>query len=118
MQQHLARAKHLIIEVHCHNLAQRTLPHNLNFIKALEELAKKKQCSLAQLSLAWLLAQGDSVIPIPGTSHLDYLKENIGAIDVNLSPDDLKMIQQLMKEHPIKGARYPYDEPFITWDRK
>ncbi len=94
------------------------MPHNLNFIKALEELAKKKQCSLAQLSLAWLLAQGDSVIPIPGTSHLDYLKENIGAIDVNLSPDDLKMIQQLMKEHPIKGARYPYDEPFITWDRK
>lgn len=94
------------------------LPYNLAFVEALEKFVQKKQCTVAQLALAWLLAQGDAVIPIPGASHVEHLKENTGAVDIILTPDDLNAIQELMKKYPIKGARYPHDEQFITWDRK
>jgi aryl-alcohol dehydrogenase-like predicted oxidoreductase len=62
---------------------------------------------VAQLSLAWLLAQGDNIIPIPGTKKLEYLEENIGSLNVSLSSEDLVLIERARSENPIKGGRYP-----------
>ncbi|MES2199796.1 MAG: aldo/keto reductase [Chlamydiota bacterium] len=82
------------------------LQHNLRLIEAIENLAQKKGCSAAQLSLAWLLAQ-DKIIPIPGTKKLEYLLENIKALDLVLASDELDALNAIIKENPIKGARYP-----------
>ncbi len=91
------------------------LKNNLRLVEALEELAQQKTCTVAQLSLAWLLAQGDDIIPIPGTKRHDYLQENIGSLDVNLSSEDLAFIGEKMKEHPIQGARLPEALKDFNW---
>lgn len=83
------------------------LMHNLFLIKAIEAIAKRKKCTVAQLSLAWLLAQGDDIIPIPGTKKLEYLEENIGSLNVILSNQDLELIEKARAENPVKGGRYP-----------
>lgn len=79
--------------------------HNLHFVDALAKIAKKKKCTVAQLCLAWLLAQGDDIIPIPGTKRMDYLQENLGALQVVLSQEDLAEIKQVIAKHPVKGQR-------------
>ncbi len=84
-----------------------TYRNNLKLVDALHAIAEKKKCTTAQLSLAWLLAQGDDMVPIPGTKRLDYLKENIGSLDVILSKEDLAAIDTVIKQHPVAGARYP-----------
>lgn len=81
------------------------LPYNLKLVDALQTLAFKKNCTTAQLSLAWLLAQGDDIIPIPGTSILKYLKENIDSVNIHLTDNDLNTIKSIMQENPIKGIR-------------
>lgn len=83
------------------------LTNNLFLIKAIETIAKRKKCTEAQLSLAWLLAQGDDIIPIPGTKKLEYLEENIGSLNVTLSNEDLELIEKARSENPVKGGRYP-----------
>jgi aryl-alcohol dehydrogenase-like predicted oxidoreductase len=83
------------------------LTNNLFLIKAIETIAKRKKCTVAQLSLAWLLAQGDDIIPIPGTKKFEYLEENIGSLNVSLSNEDLELIQKARSENPVKGGRYP-----------
>lgn len=83
------------------------LPDNLHLINAIEKIAKRKNCTTAQLSLAWLLAQGDDIIPIPGTKRLEYLEENIASLNVHLSSEDLRIIENVRRENPIKGVRYP-----------
>jgi aryl-alcohol dehydrogenase-like predicted oxidoreductase len=80
---------------------------NMELIDAISDIAAQKKCTPAQLSLAWLLAQGDDIIPIPGTKRLDYLKENIGAVQVHLSPNDLAALDKAMHDHPTAGKRYP-----------
>ena len=97
---------------------EENLQANIRFLKKIEEFAQVKNCSTAQLALAWLLAQGDYVIPIPGVTSKEYLLENIKATDITLSQDDLNTLKQILLENPIKGARYPEDESFITWDKK
>jgi len=82
-----------------------TFEHNLRLVNALDEIAKKKHCTVAQLCLAWLLAQGKDVVPIPGTKRLDYLNENLGALKISLSLQDLKDIAKAIKDHPIQGLR-------------
>lgn len=79
--------------------------NNLHLVDGLETIAKKKRCTLAQLALSWLLALGEDIIPIPGTKRLDYLIENLGALNVNLSKEDLSAIDQVIKSHPIQGQR-------------
>ncbi len=69
-------------------------------------LAKAKNCTAAQLALAWVLAQGDDIIPIPGTKKRKYLEENAAAIDVKLSATDLSAIKDLVDRYPVKGERY------------
>lgn len=83
------------------------LAHNLQFVDALAELAKTLHCSAAQLSLAWLLAQGDYIIPIPGTTNQTYLKENIDAADIELTQDNLEAIKKIIAKHSIRGGRMP-----------
>lgn len=78
---------------------------NLRLVEALTAIAKRKHCSTAQLSLAWLLAQGEDIIPIPGTKRLEYLKDNLGALNVYLSQEDLLAVDQALKTNPIKGQR-------------
>src|SRR5690349_22873254 len=62
---------------------------NISLVHEVEAMAREKGCTTAQLALAWVLAQGDDIVPIPGTKRVRYLDENIGALDINLSPEDL-----------------------------
>lgn len=80
---------------------------NLQLVKKMEELAKEKNCTTAQLALAWVLAQGDDIFPIPGTKHIKYLEENIGALDVRLSREELKLIDDIAPKGVAAGPRYP-----------
>lgn len=79
---------------------------NLQTVKALETFAKDKGITPAQLSLAWLLAQGEDILPIPGTKRRKYLEENAAAADVNLSKSDLEAIDNILRENAIAGTRY------------
>jgi aryl-alcohol dehydrogenase-like predicted oxidoreductase len=80
---------------------------NLDLVKHIEEIAKSKGCTPAQLALAWVLAQGDDLIPIPGTKRRQYLEENVGALDVTLSADDLRRIDEVAPKGVAAGLRYP-----------
>lgn len=70
------------------------------------ELAAGKNCTPAQLALAWVLAQGDNIIPIPGTKRRKYLLDNAGAVDVHLTATDLQNLEDLLKKYPNTGERY------------
>ena len=93
---------------------RRTLPryqkenieNNNKLIKEFAAFATAKDCTPAQLALAWVLAQGEDIIPIPGTKRRNYLEENVGAIEINLTNDDLKAMDNLINEYPIIGERY------------
>jgi aryl-alcohol dehydrogenase-like predicted oxidoreductase len=78
---------------------------NLDLVAQVETLARERACTPAQLALAWVLSQGDDVIPIPGTKRRKYLEENVGALDVSLSPADLARIDEAMPA--AAGTRYP-----------
>ncbi len=80
--------------------------NNRKLAKAFSELAQDKSCTPAQLALAWILAQGDHIIPIPGTKKRKYLAENAGAAEIKLTTDDLKGIEDLLKQFPDIGPRY------------
>ena len=70
------------------------------------EIAARQGCSMAQLALAWLLAQGDNILPIPGTKHLDWMIENAGAAEVSLDAATVKELDQLINEDTVAGHRY------------
>ncbi|MCP3063099.1 aldo/keto reductase [Myxococcus sp. K38C18041901] len=80
---------------------------NLELVAKVEALAKQKGCSPAQLALAWVLAQGQDLVPIPGTKRRKYLDENLGALAVKLSEKDLKDIDAVAPPGVAAGARYP-----------
>jgi aryl-alcohol dehydrogenase-like predicted oxidoreductase len=80
---------------------------NRRHVEGLEAIAADKRCTVAQLCLAWLLAQGEDVIPIPGTKSLDRLKENLGAIDITLTPQELEAIAEVIPAGAAAGTRYP-----------
>ena len=83
------------------------LKHNLLIVDKLIEFAKHKQCTPAQLALAWLLAQGKDIVPIPGTRSIERLDENSGALNVHLSAVDLEEINQLIPSDAAIGKQYP-----------
>src|SRR5579863_3273511 len=87
--------------------AAENIGHNLGLVQKIAELSKKKNCTPGQLALAWLLAQGDDIVPIPGTKHKDRLIENIGALSVKLSADDLAQISGAIPVGAVAGLRYP-----------
>jgi aryl-alcohol dehydrogenase-like predicted oxidoreductase len=80
---------------------------NLDLVKRMEEIARKKSCTPAQLALAWVLAQGDDIVPIPGTKRRKYLQENIAAIQVVLTSEDLARIDEVAPKNAFAGSRYP-----------
>lgn len=80
---------------------------NLDLVRRVEEIAKEKSCTVSQLALAWVLAQGDDIIPIPGTKRRKYLEENAGSLDVVLSTGDLSRIDQAFPRGSTAGLRYP-----------
>ncbi len=83
------------------------LKHNLAIIRRLEGIAAVKQCSLAQLALSWLLAQGFDIVPITGTKRREYLEDNLKALHVQLSKEDLALINQAAPPDAAQGLRYP-----------
>ncbi len=93
---------------------RRTLPrfnaehwdNNKLLAEAFVELAEKKNCTGTQLALAWVLAQGDDIIPIPGTKKRKYLMENAAVVDVDLTNEDLKEIEDILAKYPNTGQRY------------
>jgi aryl-alcohol dehydrogenase-like predicted oxidoreductase len=80
---------------------------NLDLVTKIEQLAAKKNCTASQLALAWVLAQGENIFPIPGTKRIKFLEENIGAVDVQLSESDLKEIDSIAPKGIAAGLRYP-----------
>jgi aryl-alcohol dehydrogenase-like predicted oxidoreductase len=80
---------------------------NLDIVKRVEEIAREKHCTSAQLALAWVLAQGNDIVPIPGTKRRKYLQENIGALDVDLTSEDLERIDEVAPKNAFAGSRYP-----------
>lgn len=84
-----------------------TLAKNVALVDQLEVIAKDKNATLAQIALAWVLAKGDDIIPIPGTKKLSRLEENLGAINVKLSAADVEAIEKAVPPEAVAGARYP-----------
>jgi aryl-alcohol dehydrogenase-like predicted oxidoreductase len=82
------------------------LDANLRLVDEIRRLAEDKGCTPGQLALAWVLAQGDDVAPIPGTKRIPYLEENLGALDVTLSDDDLKALEDAVPRDAVVGDRY------------
>jgi aryl-alcohol dehydrogenase-like predicted oxidoreductase len=80
---------------------------NLDLVRRVEEMAKQKGCKPSELALAWVLAQGDDIVPIPGTKRRKYLEENVGAINIQLTPEDLRRIDEVFPRDATAGARYP-----------
>src|SRR5207249_8898841 len=79
---------------------------NLALVKQVEEIAREKKCTPAQLALAWVLAQGHDIVPIPGTKRRKYLQENVGALDVALTNKDLARIDEVAPQEAVAGPRY------------
>jgi aryl-alcohol dehydrogenase-like predicted oxidoreductase len=82
---------------------------NQALLDLLAPIAKQKGATMAQIALAWLLAQKPWIVPIPGSRKLERLEENIGAVDVELTADDLREIESALSEITVQGARYPED---------
>jgi aryl-alcohol dehydrogenase-like predicted oxidoreductase len=80
---------------------------NLELVQRIEKIAAEKGCTPAQLALAWVLAQGPDIVPIPGTKRRTYLDQNLDALDVTLTPADLKTLDGIAPRGSAIGARYP-----------
>jgi aryl-alcohol dehydrogenase-like predicted oxidoreductase len=84
---------------------------NLDLVRRIEEIAKEKGCQPSQLALAWVLAEDKNIVPIPGTKRRKYLEENVAAIDVKLTEQDLRRINEIFPTGAAAGLRYP--EPMM-----
>ena len=83
-------------------------------IDLIKAVAERKGATPAQVALAWLLAQKPWIVPIPGTRRLERLEENLGAADVDLTPDDLRDIESAASQITVQGARYPENLERLT----
>ena len=79
---------------------------NLALVARVQTMARAKACTAAQLALAWVLAQGDDIVPIPGTKRVKYLEQNVAAVDLVLTPADLAAIESAFPRHAVAGERY------------
>ena len=89
------------------NFAPEALKANQALIELLGRVAKRKNATTAQIALAWVLAEKPWIVPIPGTTKLDRLKENIGAVAIQLTPEDLRNIEAAASKIKVEGTRYP-----------
>jgi len=83
------------------------LKHNLIWAKSIKTIADEVGCTLPQLALAWVNAQGDDIVPIPGTKRVKYLEDNVASLDVRLSLDVLQQLDEFSRPGTIAGSRYP-----------
>jgi aryl-alcohol dehydrogenase-like predicted oxidoreductase len=83
------------------------LARNLQLVARVEAMAKAKGCTASQVALAWLLAQGEDIVPIPGTKRAARVDENVGALDVALSADDVARLSAALPPGAAAGGRYP-----------
>jgi aryl-alcohol dehydrogenase-like predicted oxidoreductase len=79
---------------------------NLDIVRGIQEIAQEKGCKPSQLALAWVLAQGEDIVPIPGTKRRKYLEENAAALEIKLTPDELRRIGEAFPPGRAEGARY------------
>jgi aryl-alcohol dehydrogenase-like predicted oxidoreductase len=87
-------------------MSGKNLEHNLLLVEKLEQMAVGTKCTPGQLALAWVLAQGKDIIPIPGTRHAGYLRENIDACDLSLNGNELQELQRIFQLQAVHGTRY------------
>lgn len=80
---------------------------NLQMVTRIEQIAAEKHCTPAQLALAWVLAQGEDIVPIPGTKRRTYLDQNLKALDISLTPAEMRRIDEVAPRGAAAGARYP-----------
>jgi aryl-alcohol dehydrogenase-like predicted oxidoreductase len=80
--------------------------NNTNLVNEFATIAKDKGCTPSQLALAWVLAKGDDIIPIPGTKRRKYLEENAGAVDIFLNASEINLIESVVAKYPDIGERY------------
>ena len=80
---------------------------NLDLVLKLEQLAKQKECTASQLTLGWVMAQGENIFPIPGTKRIKYLEENAGALNITFTPKELQLINTIAPKDVAAGLRYP-----------
>ncbi len=80
---------------------------NLRLVGKVEEIAKEKNCTTSQLALAWVLAQGQDIVPIPGTKRRKYLEQNVASTEIVLSQEDLALIEDVFPKNAASGLRYP-----------
>src|SRR5262249_6273913 len=81
--------------------------HNQQIVDAVKALASRKNCTPAQIALAWLFAQGDDILPIPGTKRRERLKENVGSLDVKVSSAEWTELNAKITQLGVQGDRYP-----------
>jgi len=97
-------------DIRCTNSRPRFEPenfaHNVKLLPPYKEIAERQGCSMAQLALAWVLAQGEDMIPIPGTKDIEHMKENAGAGDIKLDQATVEELDSLINEKTVKGDRY------------
>ena len=79
---------------------------NLELVRRVEEIAQEKRCTASQLALAWVLAQGDDIIPIPGTKRRSYLEQNAAAVEITFSAEELRRIEEVVPRGAASGLRY------------
>lgn len=92
------------------------LAANLRLVDRIEEIAREKGCLPSQLAIAWVMAQGEDIVPIPGTKRRRYLEENAGAVNVRLSADDLRRLGEAVPREAVAGERYS-DQAMRSIDR-
>jgi aryl-alcohol dehydrogenase-like predicted oxidoreductase len=86
---------------------EKNLAHNLALVEKVEQIAKNKGVTTAQLALAWVLSRGKNVIPIPGTRHENYLRDNVNATEISLTTEEIAALDEAMPRNAVKGLRYP-----------
>ena len=92
---------------HAPRFSPENFPKNLELVDKLEGLAKKKGITPGQLTLAWLMRQGEDIVPIPGTKRIKYLEENMGSLEVELSEEDVGEVRKAVDGAQVHGIRYP-----------
>jgi aryl-alcohol dehydrogenase-like predicted oxidoreductase len=85
------------------------LAHNVRLVEAIEAMAREKRCTAAQLAIAWVMAQGEDIVPIPGTKRVEYLEVNAAAADLTLSPEELQHLAEVVPLEAVAGGRYTPD---------
>ena len=103
--------------IHCLQFLPRFQPENLEHNKTIfervNEMAARKGCTASQLALAWVHHQGKDVCPIPGTTKIENFNQNIGALSVKLTPEEMTELESFASEDVVKGERY--NNGFSTW---